>query len=431
MYKKATFTMLVVLASFFLCYCGTTAVIEEQAMDTQSQDISINTDGGSDISKDVLPDISDLPDTVLDIENDDAETDALSDADLSDVITDGDISYDISDNSDGGGRDTGFEDSSLTDTSIGVYSISGKVTINGEMPESGKSVVVFLFDQMPGNGVDPIDYTETDASNDYIFNNVVPGLYYVFAIYDIDGDGNLNPEGRDPYGYYKNNPVEIKNGSLTGINIDIKTIQLLVASVFMQRQQSRNAYLISLEAKVIDPKTGAPLEDATVTAIYIGSPQIYNLTYNPETKTYEMRFNPYNAPIAGEGSYQFTIQHLKYGSQAVVREILHKPQKELVTIIKPVNNSTIEIGKDLTVEWKNPSTSNQNIMIQMLRRSGNQMEEVFRDEQQPLPNPYIIDGSKIDASGMYIINVISGRFSIVENGVSIEATSGVVIVNAR
>ncbi len=424
----------VFLVGIFFYYCGSTAVVEEPMGDTQSQDITLK-DGVSDASNDTLQadisikdgnieDIPSLDTTFKDIVlSDEGETDVLEDVEA-DVFKDG--------GGDGGGRDTAFTDNEITDTSTAMYSISGKVTVNGGNPESGRQVYVMIFDKIPGEDVPPIAYTTTDSNNDYIVDGLSSGRYYVFAIYDINGDGNPDPSTGDPFGYYPDNPVEIKSSSLTGININIHTIQLMVSSVFMRRQQSQNAYLISLVAKVINPKDGSPLSDATVTATDPMG-QTYTLTYNPQTGQYEKNFNPYaqNAVIALEGNYQFTIQHPFYGSQPVRLPLPHKPMKELVTITQPLNNSTINAGEDLTVAWKNPPGADINMMIQLIHRVNNQMREIMRDEKQPIPNPYTIDGGYLDESGMYIINVISGRYSIVPNGLSIEATSGTVIVNAQ
>ncbi len=452
--KKVFLVLLLLFTAGFFHYCGTTAVENQETNDTLSGDIEINKDAVTDISKadgitDILPSDDALGDAVLadnseDIVLADITEDIVlpGDTELSDILLKDAYEDIISDTGedigpdgggDGGGKDSGLSDIELTDTSGQTYSIAGRVTVNGGKPESGKNVYVMVFDKLPGEGVNPIAYTMTDSNNDYFIDGLAPGKYYVFAVYDIDGNGKPNPGEGDPYGYYPNNPVEIKNSSLTGINIDIRTIQLIVSSLYMQRQQSRNAYLMLLAAKVSDPKTGDVLTNATVTAIDPVSPQVYSLTYNPQTEQYEKQFNPYaQSPVlAREGNYQFTIQHPSYGSQPVKLEITHKPQNQLVTIIKPANNSTVKVDEDLVVEWKNPSETDTNMMIQLMYRSGNQMTEVYRDEDQPIPNPYVIDGSEISDVGMYLINVVSGRFALVKNGLSIEATSGTVIVNAQ
>lgn len=454
MLKKHLLFILLVFIALFTYYCGTTAVVEEESDGTIGKDIIVRTDVGIDATGDILgtdtiPNdvVGELPlsDTMGDIiyedlvnmEDTQGEDTEPSDSEIKDIEYDvlDDIINDIRQDGggDGGGRDTGLSDNEFTDTSNNTYSISGKVTVNGGKPASGKSVYVIVFDQLPAEGANPIAFTTTDSNDDYLIDGLASGKYYVVAIYDLNGDGKPNPDEGDPIGYYPNNPVEIKNGSLTGINIDIRTIQLGVTSLFMQRQQSRNAYLISLIAKVLDPKTGTPLTDATVTAMDPVSSQVYTLTYNSQTGQYERQFNPYsqNAVIAREGNYQFTIQHPSYGSQPVKLDLPHKPQNRLVTILQPQNNSTVKVNEDVVVEWENPSPSDANILIQLMRRAGSQMVEVFRDEKQPIPNPYVIKGSYINQTGMYMINVVSGRFVIVQNGVSIEATSGTVIINAQ
>ncbi len=447
MYNIANKTLLSLVLFFslglFIYYCGTTAVVEESISgDTSMQDIQLNKDAITDISKDTT-----AADT---IENDSLTEDSVSiDTNVEDILEDVSIEdiresdtitdltvedIDMDGGGDGGGKDTSYNDNEITDTSIKTYSISGKVTVNGGDPEKGKQVFVFLFDQVPNENVNPVAYTTTDSNNDYIFEDVPQGSYYVFAIYDIDGNNNPEPDQGDPVGYYNNNPVSITNGSITGVNINITTIQLSVLSVFMQRQQSRNAYLISLTARILDPKSGEPIENATVTAIDNVNPQmIHTLTYNSQTQQYEKQFNPYsqNAVIAVDGEYTFTIQHPSYGSQPVKLNLNHKPFKELITIIQPQNNSTIKVGEDLTVEWKNPADVEANLLIQVMRRVGNQMQEVFKDENQPINNPYTIDGSYLNETGMYLINVVSGRFRLVKNGASIEATSGTVITQAQ
>ncbi|MCX7943734.1 MAG: hypothetical protein N2746_04430 [Deltaproteobacteria bacterium] len=435
---------LLVVFGIFFYHCGTTTVVDDQVEDTHHGDTVIR-DTGRDYGVDTVDDLAtsdstgglDVQDVLFEDSGEDIASDVVSDIvgediNLKDVFED--ASVDIG--SDSGldiGRDGESRDQGITDTLIQTYSIEGKVTINGGKPESGKNVYIMLFDQIPNEGVDPIASTITDDDGYYFIDELFSGKYYVLAIYDINGNGYPDPGGGDPLGYYLNNPVEIKSSSLKGIDIDIKTIQLTVTSIFMQRQQSRNPYLISLTAKVVDPKTGEPLTNATVTANDPVSPQTYNLTYNPQNKQYERQFNPYsqNAVIAREGEYQFTIQHSAYGSQPIKLKIAHKPQNQLISIIRPQNNSTVETEEDLIVEWKNPSESDINMMLLVLRRVGSQLQEVFRDEDAPIENPYTIDGSVISNAGLYIINVISGRFAMVQNGISIEATSGSVMVNAQ
>ncbi len=424
-----------IFLGLFIFYCGTTAVVDESLVDTQTQDVLINNDIGGDVLKDTF---------ATDVENKDVDN---NDIDLSDSISDVlyedretvDILEDVVEDvkadaggDDGGGKDTSYADNELTDTSVETYSISGKVTVNGGKPEVGKNVYVMIFDKFPEQGVDPKANVIVDSNNEYFIDGLSPGKYYILAIYDINGDGNPNPDDNDPMGFYRGNPVEIKDSSITGIDIDIRTIHVSILSLFMQRQQSRNAYLIILAAWVVDPNNGNPLTDAIVNVTDPANPQHnFELNYNPDTQQYEKQFNPYgfNAVLAVEGDYNFTVQHPAYGPQPINLKIHHKPRKELITIIQPANNSDIQSGEDLTVEWKNPSEADVNMMILLLSRVGNQMIEKFRDDKQPIANPYVIKGSYLEDIGTYLVNVMSGRFSIYQNGMSIEATSGAVLVN--
>ena len=435
-----TFPLVLLTTMFY--YCGTTAVVDEGMGDTSNQDIKINGDVVSDVGLDTISDIPTgdtiVPDVSEDIGVSDTSEDAEADTEATDAITDtpaGDTYEDISQDtgSEDVGKDVSGGDNEITDTSTKLYSIAGKVTVNHGNPEKNKSVFVFLFDRMPAENVQPYAYTTTDTSNDYAFENIPSGKYYVFAIYDINGDGNPQPDQGDPIGYYRNNPVDLSAGSVTGVDINITTIPVSVASVFMRRQQQSNAYLISLTAKVLNPKDGSPLTNATVTATDGVSQQTFTLTYNSQTEQYEKQFDPFsqNPVLAIDGTYTFIVQHTAYGSQPVRVPIDHKPFKEPVTITQPKNNSTIQAGKDLVVEWKNPAGADTNFAIQLLIRSNNQMQEVFKDENQPISNPYTIKGSYLENVAMYIVSVTSGRFRLEPNGTSIEATSGTVIVNAQ
>jgi|GEM_PF-2089902 len=435
-----TFPLVLLTTMFY--YCGTTAVVEEGMEDTTNPDIKINNDAASDAGLDTISDIPTgdtiLPDVSEDIGVSDTSEDTESDTESTDAITDtpaGDTYEDISQDtgSEDVGKDVSGGDNEITDTSTKLYSISGKVTVNHGNPEKNKSVFVFLFDKMPAENVQPYAYTTTDSSNDYSFENIPVGKYYVLAIYDIDGDGNPNPNQGDLIGFYPKNPVDLSAGSVTGVDINITTIPVSVASVFMRRQQQSNAYLISLTAKVLNPKDGTPLSDATVSVTDGVSQQPFTLTYNSQTEQYERSFNPYGpgAVAAVDGTYTFIVQHTAYGSQPVKVPINHRPLKEALIITQPQNNSTIQAGEDLLVEWKNPPDADINILIQVLFRKGTQFQEVFRDENYPIPNPYIIKGSYLQNPGTYFINVISGRFRVESNGTSIEATSGSVMVNAQ
>jgi hypothetical protein len=347
----------------------------------------------------------------------------------------------------GGEQDIGVSDTGGADAGPQSFVFSGKVTVEGAEPAN--AALALMLDQPPGEGVAPVGFAICDADGNYVIDErcddqgncvpIGPGSYWFAAIYDINDDGDFDPEKGDLVGFHAGSPVAVPGGKTAGIDIDVQLITLMISSVYVDALPpiipQAGAYLTDLVAQVRDPGDGSMLDDAEVTATDGKSPQVFKLVWDAGRTSYvlDRQSVPQDAR-AVDGEYEFVIKHAAYGTDPVVKKIPHHPFSQAVVITAPQMNAEFGAGQDITVTWTDPPGAMPfGIEVSEAVQNG---QTVYRKPEEggppdPPKSPETVPGSALDAGKGYMVRVFSGKVVFESAGMSMPMAMDMVIVYVK
>lgn len=347
----------------------------------------------------------------------------------------------------GQGDDTGPADGGGQDIGPQTFSISGTVTVEGKKPVHLAAAV--LLDRSPGEGVPPVGFAICDADGHYTLDkrcdaqgqNCVPlgaGTYWVAAIYDVNDDGNVDPDTGDAYAFYTRNPITLPGDSSTGVDMDILLIAVAVSSIYVDAMPPQipvaGAFLIDLGAVVRDPASGAMLTDAIIKVTDGVNAKVHTLVWDAQRQGHVMdKSGPQTLIPAVDGTYDFAITHAALGSSPIVRKLRHVPLGAAVKITAPLNNVLYDTPQDVVVAWTDPPTAlPASIQAQEAKQNG---LVVYEKPAQGVPatikSPETVPAASFAPASSYVVRVISARIASHAAGVSYEMGLGQVVVRFK
>ncbi|MBI5525719.1 MAG: hypothetical protein HY897_05250 [Deltaproteobacteria bacterium] len=347
----------------------------------------------------------------------------------------------------GGEEDVGMADSGGVDAGPQSFVFTGKVTVEGEKPVN--PALALMFDQPLGEGVAPVGFAACDPDGNFTIDErcddqgncipIGPGSYWFAAIYDINDDGDFDPDTGDLVGFDPGSPVVVPGGKTTGIDIDVQLVTLMVGSVYVDALPpyipQAGAYLTDLAAQVRDPADGSLLDDADVSATDGKSPVVFKLVWDAQREAYVLdRQTVPQDTRAVDGEYEFVIMHPAYGSDPVVKKIAHHPFPAAVVIGAPAMNAQFNGPQDISVAWTDPPGAMPfGLEVAETVHDGPVVYKKPADGGQPDPpkSPETVPASVFVAGKGYVIRVFSGKVLFESAGMSMPMAMDMVVIGVN